>query len=57
MLAIEGCCRFIFRIDHQGVGRDFRAGGTVERIGQQRAAQTLPFESLIRAYPVVTPSH
>ena len=34
MMPVEGHCRLVFTVYHQGISSDLRASGTVERIGQ-----------------------
>lgn len=46
-MPVESRCRLVFGIHHQGKGGNPGTGGTVERISQQRTAQTLALESLI----------
>ena len=47
MVLVKSCCILILCIHHQCIRSDLRASGTVECIGQQRTAQTLPLECLI----------
>lgn len=46
-MSVEGRCRLVLGIHDQGIGGNLGTDSTVERIGQQCAAQPLPFESLI----------
>ena len=45
-MLIEGRSGFIFGIDQHRIGCDFGTGGTIERIGQQRTAQSLTLEPI-----------
>ena len=47
MMPVEGCCPLILRLDDQSIGRNFRAASTLQCIPEQRAAKTLPLETLI----------
>ena len=46
-MPVESRCHRVLCLHNKGIGGNLRAGGTVERIGKQSTAQTLPFERLI----------
>ena len=52
VMLVERRCRFVLGVYHQSESGNLRTGCTVERIGQQRTAKTLPLECMIDSPPV-----